>query len=143
MLLQSLRILAENGVGALALYFQARPETNPEPKPRTCRACPELVAELVVNLHTTCRTCSFGRNSRYGIFFQINKFCKLCVNLQQVLEQVLNKFYKFWVGSVGRGLAVSTLPVQAQSQAGRQSLNDLARVLIEFKRNLDLTKRQL
>ena len=26
----------------------------------------------------------------------MNKFCKLCVNLQQVLEQVLDKFYKFW-----------------------------------------------
>ena len=27
-------------------------------QPRTCRTCPELVPELVVNLHTTCRTCS-------------------------------------------------------------------------------------
>ena len=45
------------------------------------------------------------KTSRYRIFFQIVKFCKLCVNLQQVLEQVLDKFYKFWAGGGGRRVA--------------------------------------
>ena len=44
----------------------------------------------------------------------MNKFCKLCVNLQQVLEQVLGKFYKFWAaGAVTDSLAGSWVPVAA------------------------------